>query len=390
MDLNLIIIVYNYRRYKRIFSIGTMGITTYNPSTLEVTNRWAYNDFISLTPLKTTGNSIQNEFQITMKKDRKIDTMKFSSEHRAHLLTEALMFRHLFADKPKEILRYQGYKHHWSDVRLPVVLEVTAHSLDQLDPATHQILASYCFKDFEGICTISDYPGGFVVVYGGFGRLHLFQSAKADEIKQKILDSATANLGINIKVLPTPITLEDFQLQRFGKYSDDEHLTSVSEFSVYKLHKTRHPEPVRRTLCLSETCILERDPQTYSVCTLRPLGEVFALIRSNDNPQLFTIEYFNGHKRTYTATDRDSLLASLLDGVRASGNRDIHVTMLPTERGFRLGPLHLPVDEEAESIHIKFLQNPPGRHNFSECVRRFNANIPYSGLLYSVTQDVSY
>lgn len=80
-----------------------MGITTYNPSTLEVTNRWAYSDFISFTPLKTAG-SVQNEFQITMKKERKIDTMKFSTDHRVHLLTEALMFRHLFADKPKEIL----------------------------------------------------------------------------------------------------------------------------------------------------------------------------------------------------------------------------------------------------------------------------------------------
>lgn len=87
---------------------------------------------------------------------------------------------------------------------------------------------------------------------------------------------------------------------------------------------------------------------------------------------------------------RDSLLASLLDGVRASGNRDIHITMVPTARGLRLGPLHLPVDEEAESIHVKFLQNPPGRKSFFECVRRFNANVPYSGLLYSVTQDVSF
>jgi DnaJ family protein C protein 13 len=156
---------------------------------------------------------------------------------------------------------------------------------------------------------------------------------------------------------------------------------------VYKVHKARHAEPMRRTLCLSETCILERDPQTYSICTLRPLSDIFALIRDTSNPQLFNIEYINGLVRTYTATDRDSLLASLLDGVRASGNRDVHVAMVPTERGLRLGPLHLPVEEEAESIHVKFLQNPPPRRSFFECVRRFNANVPYSGLLYSVTQD---
>lgn len=63
--------------------------------------------------------------------------------------------------------------------------------------------------------------------------------------------------------------------------------------------------------------------------------------------------------------------------------------MVPRERGLRLGPLHLPVEEEAETLHVKFLQNPPPNKSFAECVRRFNANVPYSGLLYSVNQDVS-
>ena len=39
-----------------------------------------------------------------MRKERKIETMKFSSEYRFHLLTEALKFRNQFAEKPKEIL----------------------------------------------------------------------------------------------------------------------------------------------------------------------------------------------------------------------------------------------------------------------------------------------
>ncbi|KAB0803499.1 hypothetical protein PPYR_00469 [Photinus pyralis] len=371
-------------KYKRIFSVGTLGITTYNPSSLEVTNRWAYSDVISITALKAT----TNEFQITMKNEKgKCEHMKFSTDHRVDLLTQALRFRPYFCEKAKEISRFHAYKHHWSDTTLPVMLEITPYSLDQLDPTTNHVLASYCFKDFEGICQIADCTGGFVVVCGGFGRLHLFQASNFEDIRQKILDNAAANFGINIKVLPKPIALEHFQSQRFGKYSEDEHLTSVSEFHVYKIHKVRHREPVRRILCLSETCLLERDPQTYSVCTLRPLGEIFALVRNNENPQLFTIEYFNGHIRSYTTTDRDALLASLYDGARASGNRDVHVVMVPTMRGFRLGPLHLPVDEEVESSHVKFLLNPPPRHSFSECVHRFNANVPYSGLLYSVTQD---
>lgn len=65
---------------------------------------------------------------------------------------------------------------------------------------------------------VSDYMDAFVIVYGGFGRLHLFQSAKFEEIKQKVIDNAAANLGIIIKVLSVPITKEDFQCQRLGKY----------------------------------------------------------------------------------------------------------------------------------------------------------------------------
>lgn len=56
---------------------------------------------------------------------------------------------------------------------------------------------------------------------------------------------------------------------------------------------------------------------------------------------------------------RDSLLASLLDGVRASGNRDVCVKMAPTRRGQRWGLLSMPVDEEVESLHLKFLAAPP-------------------------------
>lgn len=373
-------------KYKRIFSVGSRGVTTYNPTSLEVTNKWCYNDFHSIQPVKS-GNNTPNEFQITVKKDKKLIKMNFSTDNRAYIITEALKFRNYFLEKPKEMHRYQAYKHHWSDIRLPVLLEVTPYSLDQLDPATNTVLASYAFKDFEGICTVSDYPGGFVIVCGGFGRLHLFQSGDFEQIKIKIIENSAIYLGINIKVLGQPISLEDFQRQRLGKYSDDEYLTSVSEFHVHKIHKPRHSEPVRRILCLSEVCLLERDHQTYSICTLKPLCDIFALVRGEDNPQLFSIEYINGQVRTYTSTDRDSLLASLLDGVRASGNKDIYVTMVSTDRGLRLGPLHIPVEEEVESLHLKFLQNTVSPHQFAACVRRFNANVPYSGLLYSVTQE---
>ncbi|KAK4337430.1 hypothetical protein RND71_043541 [Anisodus tanguticus] len=47
----------------------------------------------------------------------------------------------------------------------------------------------------------------------------------------------------------------------------------------------------------------------------------------------------------------------------------------------------MPVDEEVESWHLKFLHSPPNNWSFNHAVLRFNSNCAYSGLLHSVTQD---
>ncbi|KAM7345045.1 receptor mediated endocytosis 8 isoform 2-T2 [Cochliomyia hominivorax] len=372
-------------KYKRILAIGNVGISTYNPDKLDLTNRWSYSDIVSAAPSKTS--NIPNEFVLTVKKDKKLDSIKLSSEYRNDILTSILKYYKEFADKPKNSQRFSAYKYHWSGISLPTMLEVTPCSLDQLDPTTNEILASYMYKDIEGIIGISDYEGGIVMAYGGFSRLHLFKALNHHEIVQNIAQKSTQFLGIDIKILKSQITLEQFERQRFGKYSGDQFQTSMTEFTVQK-HTPRHPDAVKRILCLTETTLLERDPQTYSVCTLRPLSDVFALVRDKDNLQKFCIEYKNGVVRSYTTNDRDSLLATLLDAVRSSGNQDVHVRLNNTPRGKRYVPLSSTVDEETEAnllrLVINNFQNPTKRY---EVLERFNANVPHSGLNYSVTQD---
>lgn len=41
---------------------------------------------------------VPNEYIITMRKGKKVDNMRFSSEHRTDILSEALIFRHSFAE----------------------------------------------------------------------------------------------------------------------------------------------------------------------------------------------------------------------------------------------------------------------------------------------------
>ena len=65
--------------------------------------------------------------------------------------------------------------------------------------------------------------------------------------------------------------------------------------------------------------------------------QIFAIVRDQKNPQQFSIEYVKGTIRTYTSTDRDALIASVYDGVRASGNKDVHIKMTFANRGQRSG-----------------------------------------------------
>ena len=91
-------------------------------------------------------------------------------------------------------------------------------------------------------------------------------------------------------------------------------------------------------------------------------------MRTAEDPQKFMIQYNNGDMRTYLSTDRcgadciitshprrDSLLASLLDSVRATGNVACSVLMLPVRRGERFQRFDESPDEETESALLKFI-----------------------------------
>uniref|UniRef100_A0A915N5Y9 DnaJ homologue subfamily C GRV2/DNAJC13 N-terminal domain-containing protein n=1 Tax=Meloidogyne javanica TaxID=6303 RepID=A0A915N5Y9_MELJA len=94
--------------YKRIFSVGNLAITTYNPQSLEITNQWLYEDFFSINvvnerPRHSSADSSANtrhEDQFTIhvrKKGGKSDSMRFSSEFAREIVTEALRFQNRFA-----------------------------------------------------------------------------------------------------------------------------------------------------------------------------------------------------------------------------------------------------------------------------------------------------
>lgn len=65
-------------------------------------------------------------------------------------------------------------------------------------------------------------------------------------------------------------------------FSEDKCLTSYVEFRVQKERepKERARDSVRRILCLSETCLIERDPASYAAICARPLKTVTSHLSS--------------------------------------------------------------------------------------------------------------
>ncbi|VDO65917.1 unnamed protein product [Onchocerca flexuosa] len=120
---------------------------------------------------------------------------------------------------------------------------------------------------------MQEYENGFVIEMDEQRRRHLFVCELFDNLISLMRQMAANYLGISIPVAKEAITLEQFMLTRLGLCSRDEQLTSFVEFKVQKFAPRQFPS-IKRLLCLSSTCIIERDPATYAAICARPLKTV--------------------------------------------------------------------------------------------------------------------
>ena len=95
-----------------------------------------------------------NEFIITFKKGKKTDSMRFSSDQRAAIITEAMKYRHEFGERQALPQQWFSYKLHWSDQRKSVVLVAGPTGLEQKDPSSNKVLATYYYKDIEALAEV--------------------------------------------------------------------------------------------------------------------------------------------------------------------------------------------------------------------------------------------
>ncbi|CAH8645327.1 unnamed protein product [Schistosoma haematobium] len=379
--------------YKRLFTIGTLGVTTYNKDTLRVTNQWTYEEIYEI---KIDHNIKSNQPQLKrfildiLDTNRKRHELTFATEFRVELLTDLLHFRDKFIKGNKSNVRIHATKVSWSESTYDVILDIGPISIDVRNPRTGELWKTYDFKDIECISKINDTSNGVAIIHGGFGHIHIFLTREPDNLIKEVNKSAHSNLSVSFSQPSSPLTRDYCTEYRLGKVNQD-HLISQAEFTVQKLSNrygaTNQMKTVSRLMCLTESLLLERDPTSYRPVSAHPLCEIHLLVRDRFQPQRFSIEYVRGQIATYFSTNRDALLASLLDGVRASGNRDVYVSSSFSDRSLRFIPLMNSATEEVESVHLRFLRQRPEGVSFWEVVQRFNANIAYSGLLHAVTQD---
>ncbi len=159
--------------------------------------------------------------------------------------------------------RFDACKHHWSGTRLPVTLEVGHGGVSQLEPSTQQTLVCYPFATIDGVATVEGDPQALALATSGFQRLHLFDVIERAEFVRRLQEAALGHVGVAVRSLKPLAGVQSAAAERLGGYGSDEHLTSLVEFVVHKIQSRRHADSVRRLLCLTETCLLERDPDSY-------------------------------------------------------------------------------------------------------------------------------
>eukprot|EP01135_Chromosphaera_perkinsii_P007978 Nk52_evm50s1073 gene=Nk52_evmTU50s1073 len=370
-------------KYTRVFAIGPESVATFSPSNWENTNEWRFgSEFFEAFP----SSKSSEEFKISVRQGRKNTTMTFVTGQRASLLTDIQRYGKSFSQTKTEIFNVQ--KNSWTEKRLPVKLAVTTCSIDQVD-AQGKVLKSYLFKDISALARVSDVNGGFIIFHGLNRRMHFFVSEDRLDILKKIAANSGAYIGHYIPLQKEDVKSSEWDTHRFGKYSSDESITSYTEFFVQKI-STKRTNPTARIFAITENSIVERDSSSYAIVSSKPLEGVFAIVRYEDDAQKFAVEFKNGQISRYLSTDRDTLLSSFLDSVRASGNKSACVKMRETSNSLRIGSQETFVEEEVESMLLKSLgQFRDGASNLSyeQVVSRFNACVDYSGLRFSQTQD---
>eukprot|EP00759_Apiculatamorpha_spiralis_P010258 PhF_6_TR17070/c0_g1_i3/m.26161/K09533/DNAJC13; DnaJ homolog subfamily C member 13 len=358
-------------KYPRVFCVNSSSVETLDcDKSFKSTNKWNLGGtFLEANP---KAGSI-TEFTILVKKSptsSSTETLTFASEHRAYILSDIQEQKWISTGKQMtEVITARKYTSTEDWIRVEIV--VTNFGLLVLDTDTRSIKSVYYFTQIMGIGKIQDVPSAFVLHIGSYGRLHMYASDRVEEILRRLQDAPARYLGLPPPKSMDSMLVSQFDTRRLGVVLAE--MSSLLEYSVMK-----PPNMTRRTLCVTETCMVERDVRTYNAVTVRHLIDLLCVVRCEEDAQRIFIQYRSNPKKVtcYITSDRDSLLATLLDSARHVGNTDVVLRVGTADLGKRVGPCGKRYVDVEMGV-MKMLAESATGGNVLSCVKSFNENVPY-------------
>ena len=268
-------------------------------------------------------------------------------------------------------------------------LLVSAYGIVEQDPVEN-VLQEYSWVNFKNFG--SDEKDR-TLYFEYSGRTKIFMTSSLDRVVSAC-KSQLKQIGLSDKVayisnqaLPTVIKK---RLDLYGSVP-----AAVSVYDVNKFTK-RSLRPMPRQLHISEDYILEMDSSGFQHISFRKIINIYAIVRSWDSLREFTIEYDDGSSRKYSSSQRDTILAMLLDVCHAAGNARVIVTGEISD-GLRLMP-RFAEEEYQKSITDAFFGSSSIEawyvnrlakackaqtlelETIAQSCRELNANIPCPGI----------
>lgn len=314
--------------------INQQNVATYDITEYKLTNSYFCQDIKEFFPItseedsNTVTTGADQNFAIFFPNTK----MKFRSKYRSDILTDLFKVctnhSYKYSENNK---KFSCIKRRWNGENIKVILEVGTYSVNKINQSTGDVMSKYYYKDIYKLVSVKDFSPGFAFVISSSEseRYHFFivnDEVTFKEIIERIRLIARRNIGVVIPFSNETLTIEQYNNNRLGVNISS--LVPVHSFSVYKvgLHNPA-AQGKKRTLDFTDQYLLERDPNTNEIINLRLLTEIYALVRPKTDSQVFSIEFLNGDSRFYSSTERDNLLSSVFDCVRASGNVNIHVKL---------------------------------------------------------------
>lgn len=339
--------------YQRVICLYRDHFTTLDPENeFRETNTFHYSS-IARQPIALHQETDCLLIELVVNHNNKhVDKLKFRCEHRGLLLTELISLWTAFNQSNYTAIStiqsntmsmnisssissssnnnsvyptFTCYRQRRMGSKVPCRLRVFPHALVEYSN-DEMILQEYRYVHMDQVGFTVDEPSGIVIHTTGRGRLFFVASST--------LNSNKCNVAVNIHtrsdlasamkraadVIGVPFVVGqgvmlNSWLSLRSELGSNAGL-AICSYSVTKptnRHAAKGIQQQNRWVVITEKFVMEKDAESGSVVSIRPLANVFAIVRVRQSETELRIEYKNGQSRTYFSSERDAFACSLLD-----------------------------------------------------------------------------